>query len=81
MKMLNGYILIKVDQETTKTNTGILLQSTSVKLPSQGTVEQIADGIKDLQIGDRVEFLRYASLDGINENTRICTKEMILAKL
>ena len=81
MQMLNGYILIRVDEEITKTASGLLIQSGAVKLPSKGIIEALADGIEGLGVGDHVEFLRYASLDGLDENTRICTKDMIIAKL
>ena len=81
MKLLNGYILVRVDEETTKTASGLLLQSDAVKLPASGTIEALADGFDDLHVGDHVQFLRYASLEGIEDGTRICTKDMILAVL
>ena len=81
MKMLNGYILIRVDDEVTKTKSGILMQSGAVKLPSRGIVEAVAEGEDTVKIGDHVEFLRYASLDGTDENTRIVKADMIVANL
>lgn len=78
MKLLNGYILIRVDEETTKTDAGLLLQSGAVKLPSTGTVENVAKGVKEVKEGDKVEFLRYAAIDGTTENSRLCKVEHII---
>ena len=79
MKLLNGYILIRVDEEITKTKSGLLLNENHVKLPSSGVIEAVADGV-NLKVGDHVHFLRYASLDGWDKDTRLCTEDMILAR-
>jgi co-chaperonin GroES (HSP10) len=81
MQLLNGYILIRVDKEETKTTSGILLKEGSVKLPASGEVEDVADSVTSVKAGDRVQFLRYASIDGVDEDTRICTEDMIIARL
>ena len=79
MKLLNGYISIKVDEEMTKTVSGFYLQEGAVKLPSTGVVVAMADDDEEVKVGDKVEFLRYASIDGIDKDTRLCTKDMIIA--
>lgn len=78
MKLLNGYILIRVDEETTKTKSGLLLQSGAVRLPNSGVVEGVADDIKEVKKGDRVVFLRYAAIDGTEEGTRLCKIDHII---
>lgn len=79
MELLNGYILVRVDDETSKTDAGILLTTGSVRLPNTGVVENIAKSVKEVKVGDKVQFLRYAAIDGVEENTRLCTIEHILA--
>ena len=81
VKLINGYILIRVDEEVVATQSGLLLQKDTVKLPSTGTIENIDDSVVGLKVGDKVEFLRYASIDGLDKDTRFCTKDMILAVL
>jgi co-chaperonin GroES (HSP10) len=81
MELKNRYILIRVDAETTETSSGLLLSSSSVRVPNTGTVEAIADGVTAVSVGDRVQFLRYAAIDGVEDDTRFCTEDMILARL
>ena len=79
MKLLNGYILVRVDEEKQKTNSGLFLPSGATKLPNAGVIEAIADGVKDVKVGDKVQFLRYAAIDGVEEGTRLCTIDHIVA--
>jgi co-chaperonin GroES (HSP10) len=81
MELKNSYILIRIDQETTETKSGLLLQSSTVRVPNTGTVEAVAETVKSVKVGDRVQFLRYSAIDGIEEDTRFCTEDMILARL
>ena len=81
MELKNNYILIRIDAETTETNSGLLLTSSSVRVPNTGTVEAIAPSVTSVNVGDRVQFLRYAAIDGVEEDTRFCTEDMILARL
>jgi co-chaperonin GroES (HSP10) len=78
MKLLNGYILIKVDEEKTQTETGIYLSNDSVKIPSTGEVVAVAPEVKLVKPGDRVEFLRYAAVDASEEGHRLCKIEQII---
>lgn len=78
MKLLNGYILIRVEDPISKTDSGILIAEQAKRLPSRGTVEAVAPGITDVTVGDKVEFLRYASLDGTDPDTRLCKLEHVI---
>lgn len=87
MKLLNQYILIKVDEVPEKNESGLLLNPDQVRVPQTGTVvalpakRKIDSAISDLEVGDRVHFLRYASLDGLEDDQRLCKPEHIIAVL
>ncbi len=78
MELLNGYILVRVDTPIGETKSGILLANEAQRLPNSGTVEGVADGIDEVKVGDRVQFLRYAAVDGVDPDTRLCTIKHIL---
>lgn len=78
MKLLNKNVLVRVDEVQQKTESGILLADNTQKLPSSGVIEGVADGITDVKVGDRVQFLRYASLDTDDEMVRLCKLEHII---
>lgn len=75
---LADYILIKVDEETTKTDSGILIQTGAVRLPQTGTVEAVGEYVKSVKAGDHVLFLRYAAIDGPDKDTRLCKESHII---
>lgn len=81
MKLRNQYILVKVDEAPEKTESGLFLNQDQVKIPQTGTVVDIAPDVQDLKKGDRVHFLRYASIDGIEDGERLCKPEHIIAVL
>lgn len=81
MELLNGYILVRVNPEITETQSGFLLARNSVRLPSRGIVEAVAKEVDTVKVGDEVEFLRYASIEGMEPDTRICTLDMIIARV
>lgn len=81
MNVMNDYVLIRVDEVVTQTTSGIMLQDKWQRLPSTGVIEAIAPSVKAVKVGDKVEFLRYASIDGTEEGTRFCKLEHILAKI
>jgi co-chaperonin GroES (HSP10) len=78
MKLLNDYILVRVDDPISKTKSGFLLAEAAQRLPNSGTVEAVAAGIREVRVGDKVHFLRYAAIDGIDPDTRLCTPKHIL---
>lgn len=77
MRLVNSYILIKVDPIEEQTAGGLYRNPDQVKLPSTGEIIDSAD--KDYSKGGRVHFLRYASIDGLEEGTRLCKPEHIIA--
>jgi co-chaperonin GroES (HSP10) len=78
MKLLNGHILIRVDEAQKQTKSGLYLTENAVRLPQTGTVEAVADEVTEVKVGDKVAFLRYAAIDGVEEDTRLCKIEHIL---
>lgn len=79
--LFNQYIKVKVDPVADKSESGILTNVDQVKIPQTGTVLEVAPGVTDLEKGDRVHFLRYASIDGIEDDVRLCKPEHIIEKL
>lgn len=79
MNILHDYILIKVEKEQEKTKSGIMLQTSTVKLPNTGTIVAVGPEVKTVMPGQRVEFLRYAAIDGTDEDTRFCKEKHIIA--
>jgi co-chaperonin GroES (HSP10) len=80
-RLLNNYILIKVDPTPEKNSSGLLINPDQIKIPQTGTVVAVAPGVKDLKKGDRVHFLRYASIDALEEDERLCKPEHIIEVL
>ena len=78
IKPMNGCIFVRVDEPVKQTESGFLLSETISKLPQTGTVEAVADEINGINPGDKVAFLRYAAVDGIEDGTRICKIKHIL---
>lgn len=79
--LFNQYIKVKVDPVPNKSETGILTNLDQVKIPQTGVIIDLAPDVKDLKKGDKVHFLRYASIDGIEEDERLCKPEHIIEKL
>ena len=78
MKPLNGFILVKADDEINSTKSGILIAKNALKLPQTGTVLAINPDEKELKVGDRVAFLRYATIDTDDELVKVCKKSHIV---
>lgn len=78
MKLLNGYILIQVDEVRSETKSGILLSEGTQKLPNSGVVKEVSPSVKAVKPGDHVAFLRYAAIDGPEDNLRLAKEEHII---
>mgnify|MGYP002345310840 FL=1 len=81
MKPLNGFILVKADKELESTKSGILIAKNALKLPQTGTILAVSDEEKELKAGDRVAFLRYATIDTDDELVKVCKKSHIVGIL
>lgn len=79
MKLVNDYILIQVDEVEEKTESGLYRNPDQVKLPNTGVI--LESGSEFYLTGMRVHFLRYASIDGIEDGTRLCKPDQIIAVL
>lgn len=78
--LFNQYIKVKVD-DIPQRESGVLTNVDQVKIPQTGVVVEIAPDVKDLKKGDKVHFLRYASIDGLEDDIRLCKPEHIIEKL
>ncbi|OQY74725.1 MAG: hypothetical protein B6D44_03595 [Ignavibacteriales bacterium UTCHB2] len=58
MKLLKDYILIKKDQDFS-TSTGLIVAEEEVDL-IQGIVTLVGENVKEVKVGDKVFFSRYA---------------------
>lgn len=92
LKPLADRVLVKVDEEETKTKGGILLPDTAQKKSQKGTVIAISSGkILDngvrtpleVKVGDRVLFAKYSGVDieEEGENYLLLSERDILAIL
>ena len=92
LKPLADRVLVKVDEEETKTKGGILLPDTAQKKSQKGTVIAIGSGkILDtgvrtpfeVKVGDRVLFAKYSGVDieEEGENYLLLSERDILAIL
>ena len=81
MKLLHDYLLIRVDKTPESSKGGIMLTDANRRLPNTGTVEAIGNRVSAADVGARVIFLRYSSIDGPEEDLRICKEEHVVGIL
>lgn len=92
LKPLADRVLVKVDEEETKTKGGILLPDTAQKKSQKGTVIAIGsskildNGVRtplEVKVGDRVLFAKYSGVDieEEGENYLLLSERDILAIL
>lgn len=92
LKPLADRVLVKVDEEETKTKGGILLPDTAQKKSQKGTVIAIGSGkildngvrtSLEVKVGDRVLFAKYSGVDieEEGENYLLLSERDILAIL
>lgn len=71
MRLLGNYVLIKVDKVPEKQ--GELYISEGWKAnPPTGVVLEVGADVKTVKKDDKVLFLRYAAIDAIEQDERIC---------
>ena len=72
LKPLADRVLVKVDEEETKTKGGILIPDTAQKRSQKGTVMAIGSGTEldngtrlpfEVKVGDHVLFAKYSGVD------------------
>ena len=77
---LHDYVIIQVDDYEKKK--GELYQAEQWKtLPPTGVVLSIGPGVKQVKVGDKVHFLRFGAIDGLEEKERICRERDIISIL
>ena len=92
LKPLADRVLVKVDEEETKTKGGILLPDTAQKKSQRGTViaigpgKMLDNGVRtpfEVKVGDRVLFAKYSGVDieEEGENYLLLSERDILAIL
>jgi chaperonin GroES len=73
-------VLIKADPVADKTKSGLLLQENWKTLPLMGEVLAVGDSVTSVKPGDRVSFMRYATII-LEDDERLCTERHIYATL
>lgn len=77
---LHDYVIIQVDDYEKKK--GELYQAEQWKtLPPTGIVLEVGPEVKQVKEGDKVHFLRFAAIDGLEEKERICRERDIISIL
>ncbi len=61
MQVVRDLVLIEADKPKDKTDSGFLIMEEWKSLPPTGTVLSVGSAVKDVKVGDRVLFSRYAS--------------------
>lgn len=74
---LHDYVIVQVDDYEKKK--GDLYQAEQWKtLPPTGVVLDVGPEVKQVKKGDRVHFLRFGAIDGLEEKERICRERDII---
>lgn len=77
MQPTRDIVLIKADKPAAKTESGLYLTEEWKTLPPTGTVLAVGPEVKDIEVGTRVIFERYASVIMENDE-RLCKASHIL---
>lgn len=80
MKPKRDIVLIRADKPKEKTASGIFLVEQWKTLPQTGEVIAVGELVKNVDVGDRVLFERYASVI-LENDERLCQESHILATL
>ena len=78
MQPLRNCILVLADKAEERTKSGLYINEGWKTLPPFGTVQKIGPEVKDIKIGDRVLYNRYAAtiLEG---DERLITDKDVMA--
>jgi co-chaperonin GroES (HSP10) len=71
-------LLIRVDEPTRETASGIIIKEDWKTLPPTGTVISIGSRVTNATVGDQVVFERYSSVV-LDDDLRLCKDSNILA--
>lgn len=73
-------VLIRADSAPEQTKSGLYIKEEWKSLPPTGEVLAVGPDVKDVTVGDRVVFDRYASVI-LEKDQRLCLESHILARL
>lgn len=73
-------VLIKADEPPEKTTSGLFVVENWKTLPLEGKVIAIGPDVKETKPGDRVMFMRYATVI-LEDSERLCQEGHIYATL
>lgn len=73
-------VLIKVEKAEEKTSSGLYLGEATKQYPPFGEVIAIGPAVKEIKVGDRVMFERYASVI-LDNDERLCLESHIYGVL
>jgi len=77
MQPMRDIVLIKADEAPEKTKSGLLLGEQWKTLPLTGTVLKVGPDVKDIYMGEKVFFCRYASIILENDERLIKARQVI----
>lgn len=78
MNPLRDCILVEVDKVEEQTKSGLYVKENWAKLPPHGVVKAIGPDVKEVKVGDRILFNRYAALQ-LEGNERLITEKDVQA--
>ncbi len=80
MKPKRDIVLIRADKPREKTDSGLFIVEEWKTLPQTGEVLAVGPLVRDVKVGERVLFERYASVI-LEKDERLCQESHVLAVL
>jgi co-chaperonin GroES (HSP10) len=80
MKPLHSLVLIRIETNDV-TASGIITTGLSKSRPPEGVVEAVGPEVTSVQVGDKVLFSRYGSINTSDKDLRLCQEAHVLAVL
>lgn len=74
------FVVIEPDEPKNKTASGLYVQEDWKSLPLTGTIKAVGPEVENVVAGDRVVFMRFASII-MSKKLRMCKEAHILAKV